>query len=66
MCNVLLRSVQDVSIRARSRRSGRPADPAILQIAHAFQSAPAPVGAGDWTTTMGAHSATSFNPRPLP
>ncbi len=55
-----------VSIRARSRGSGRPPWRACGPVPTSFQSAPAPVGAGDATTVCRMTCSTRFNPRPLP
>ena len=61
------RHTVDVSIRARSRGSGRPAPGVPRPMSSRFQSAPAPVGAGDsGPSGGGSGGGNRFNPRPLP
>ena len=55
-----------VSIRARSRGSGRPGHNNERLRLTQFQSAPAPVGAGDRYLTLYRVHFWRFNPRPLP
>ena len=56
----------DVSIRARSRRSGRPVEFAIEIGMRKFQSAPAPVGAGDAFVDNTQGTGPLFQSAPAP
>ncbi len=61
-----LRLTARVSIRARSRGSGRPPAVEVAPPHCLFQSAPAPVGAGDGSPKHDPDHHIGFNPRPLP